>query len=51
MTTTWSASTLSRASSLGSPIDVGDDPADIAIGKDDVWTANFGDATVSRITP
>jgi hypothetical protein len=40
--------TLARA---GGRIAVGGNPADIAVGKGSVWTANFDDSTVTRITP
>jgi DNA-binding beta-propeller fold protein YncE len=40
---------------IGEPIEVGDgpssDPADLAIGDAAVYSANFGDATVTRIEP
>jgi YVTN family beta-propeller protein len=37
------------ASPVGSPIRVGDDPADIAVGKGAVWTADAGDSTVTKV--
>lgn len=36
---------------IGRPIEVGGNPADIAIGSDAAYAANFDDATVSRIEP
>jgi streptogramin lyase len=37
--------------SLGAPLEVGDEPASVAIGEDAVWIANGGDGTLSRIGP
>ena len=36
-------------SSTGSPIPVGDDPSDVALGDDCVWAASEGDSTLTRI--
>ena len=36
---------------IGDPIGVGGNPADIAVGAGAAYTANFDDATVSRIEP
>lgn len=37
--------------SPGAPIEVGEDPSDIAVGLGSVWVANQGDGTVSRVDP
>ena len=39
------------AAPAGSPIRVGQNPADIAVGKGAVWTANFDGSTVTKIRP
>jgi len=36
---------------IGDPIDIGNDPADVALGDGAVFTANFGNSTVSRVDP
>jgi len=36
---------------VGSPIRVGVDPSDLAVGLDAVWVANAEDGTISRIDP
>jgi DNA-binding beta-propeller fold protein YncE len=36
---------------MGDPVDVGDEPASIAVGEGAVWVANGGDGTVTRIQP
>jgi len=38
-----------RVAEPGRPIEVGDDPIGIAVGRRAVWTANFRDGTLSRI--
>ena len=35
----------------GAPIKVGKDPADIAIGRGSVWTANYDSGDLTRIKP
>ena len=35
----------------GPPIRVGKNPADIAVGKGAVWTADYDDSTVTKIRP
>ena len=39
------------SASVGSPIRVGADPIDLAVGLDAVWVANLDDGTISRIDP
>ena len=36
---------------VGSPIRVGVDPSDLAVGLDAVWVGNLEDGTISRIDP
>ena len=36
---------------VGDPIPVGAQPASIAVGPDSVWTADFGDSTVTELRP
>lgn len=36
---------------IGEPIEIGVDPADVRVGRVAVYTANFGDDTVTRVEP
>lgn len=36
---------------VGNPINIGTDPADVSVGDRAVFTANFGNSTVSRVDP